>query len=96
MFVRADIGPAKPIATAMLSVASHMIQPIPDPAIALKRAAIASESNARLSFGSCSIVFVLFDVLRRRPITAAAGPELRNEAQKSVMTRRLLPRLVQG
>lgn len=48
-----------PIATAILLVASHISHPIPDPAHALKRAAIASERTDCLSFGFCSIQFVL-------------------------------------
>ena len=59
LFVRAAIGPAMPIATAMLLVASHMTHPIPDPALALKRTTMASERTDRLAFGSFFILFVL-------------------------------------
>ena len=59
LFVRAAIGPAMPIATAMLLVASHISHPIPEPALALKRATIASERTDCLSFGFRSIQFVL-------------------------------------
>lgn len=59
MFVRAAIGPATPIATPMLLVASHMSHPTPEPALALSRAAIASERNDVLPFVCCSILFFL-------------------------------------
>jgi hypothetical protein len=56
MFARAAIGPAVPIATPMLLVASHMSHPIPEPALALRMAAIASERTNGLSFDSCSMI----------------------------------------
>ena len=46
IFVRAAMGPAIPIATPMLLVASQISHPIPDPALAAKRAVIASERSA--------------------------------------------------
>jgi hypothetical protein len=57
MFVRAAIGPATPIATPMLLVASHMSHPTPEPALALSRAAIASERTDVLPFVFCSMLF---------------------------------------
>jgi hypothetical protein len=56
LFARAAIGPARPIATAMLLVASHVSHPMPDPAIALNKAAIASERADDLLFGFGSIL----------------------------------------
>jgi hypothetical protein len=57
LLVSAAIGPATPIAIAMLPDISHMAQPIPDPAIALKTTAIASERIDDLSIGFCSMMF---------------------------------------
>ena len=56
--MRRAIGPAMPIATALLPVASHMTHPIPAPPLAAK-SAIAAERPKCLVFGFCSIVFVL-------------------------------------
>ena len=56
LFARAAIGPAMPIATAMLAVASLVSHPMPDPAIALNRTAIASERADDLLFGFWSIL----------------------------------------
>ena len=59
MFVNAAIGPAIPIATPMLLVASQMSHPIPEPVLAPKRAAKASERIDGLPFGFVSILFIL-------------------------------------
>ena len=64
--VRAAIGPAMPMDSAMLAVASHMIHPIPDPAPALKRTASASERRDDLPCVGSSMLIVTSMCLRRR------------------------------
>ena len=87
--MRAAIGPAMPIATAMLPVASHITHPIPDPALALNRTAIASERNDGLSSGLCSILFALPMCLRRR--TWYYGAQARHNQGNRPVTAGLRP-----
>ena len=61
LLTRRAMGPAMPIPTALLPVASNRAYPIPAPALIAKIAAIAAERVDCLSFGCCSILFMLCD-----------------------------------
>lgn len=60
LFMSAAIGPAKPIAIPTWLVATHISHPIPEPAHALKIAAIASVRNDNFSLDLGSIGRVPF------------------------------------